>query len=206
MYITSTPACLAYTPHINSSLHLFLCIRCCTAIRGGTPSSSGDAPATSPSPLPRALIISLAALLSMFFVTFAGVAVLVFRCCQRRAGAGSEHTPPNAPVPCERDDRPFPVETMPPAFAYARGHDDERGGTAACECAVCLGAVKEGEMVRQLPDCGHMYHVECIDRWLAAHRTCPLCRSELDPFKANSDVLPPPRPPQEYPHDHQLPV
>ncbi|RLN11390.1 hypothetical protein C2845_PM09G15170 [Panicum miliaceum] len=172
---------------------------------GGTPSSSGDAPATSPSPLPRALFISLAAFLSMFLVTFAGVAALVFRCCRRRAGAGSEHTP-RAATSCEGGDRPFPGETVPPAFAYVRGPDDEHGGTVARECAVCLGAVQEGEMVRRLPDCGHVYHVECIDRWLAAHRTCPMCRSELDPCKANSDALPLPPPPLEDPPDHQLPV
>ncbi|PAN23834.1 hypothetical protein GQ55_4G123300 [Panicum hallii var. hallii] len=169
---------------------------------GGIPNSSGDAPATSP--LPRALFISLAALLSMFFVTFAGVAALVFRCCRRRAGASSEHTP-RAGGSCERDYRPFPVEMVPPAFDYARGPDDDHGSTAARECAVCLGAVQEGEMVRRLPDCGHVYHVECIDRWLAAHRTCPLCRSELDPCKTNSDALPP-QPPQEDQPDHQLPV
>jgi len=36
-----------------------------------------------------------------------------------------------------------------PAFSYAP-HDVEHGGSVL-ECAVCLGAVKEGEMVRQLP-------------------------------------------------------
>ncbi|CAN6163823.1 unnamed protein product [Urochloa humidicola] len=164
----------------------------------GIPSSS-DAPPTSPPP--RALFISSAVFLSIFFVTFAVVAVFALCCCRRRARTSSEH---GALSGARAGDQPFPVETLP-AFSYAC-HPDEHGGTAAArECAVCLGAVQEGEMVRRLPACSHVYHVECIDRWLAAHRTCPLCRSELlDPCKVNSDALPPPS--QVDPPDHQLPV
>ncbi|GAA0170791.1 hypothetical protein LIER_24975 [Lithospermum erythrorhizon] len=44
-------------------------------------------------------------------------------------------------------------------------------------CAVCLGEFKEGEVIRILPHCGHMYHVPCIDKWLASHSNCPLCRA-----------------------------
>ncbi|KAF7026999.1 hypothetical protein CFC21_039070 [Triticum aestivum] len=29
---------------------------------------------------------------------------------------------------------------------------------------------------RFLPGCGHGFHAGCVDRWLAAHTTCPLCR------------------------------
>ncbi|XP_024538634.1 RING-H2 finger protein ATL16-like [Selaginella moellendorffii] len=49
------------------------------------------------------------------------------------------------------------------------------------ECCVCLGEFQEQEFVRLLPGCGHFFHVECIDLWLLAHTTCPLCRFKLTP-------------------------
>ncbi|KAM0920194.1 hypothetical protein ACQ4PT_007653 [Festuca glaucescens] len=55
------------------------------------------------------------------------------------------------------------------------------GEEAAATCSVCLGAFQLGETVRLLPVCLHLYHVECIDLWLDAHSTCPICRSDTDP-------------------------
>ncbi|XP_057780086.1 E3 ubiquitin-protein ligase RHA2A-like [Salvia miltiorrhiza] len=52
-----------------------------------------------------------------------------------------------------------------------------RGGSpAAAECAVCLSSLEGGTTV--LP-CRHEFHVECVERWLAAphfKNTCPICR------------------------------
>ncbi|KAG1354160.1 putative E3 ubiquitin-protein ligase RHA2A [Cocos nucifera] len=34
--------------------------------------------------------------------------------------------------------------------------------------------------MRRLP-CGHLFHQECVDRWLVmCRRTCPLCRLSVD--------------------------
>ncbi|KAL4333027.1 hypothetical protein GQ457_07G039330 [Hibiscus cannabinus] len=57
-------------------------------------------------------------------------------------------------------------------------------------CAVCLSQLKEGDEVRELRNCCHVFHRDCIDRWVDYdedqdqedgnnHRTCPLCRSPL---------------------------
>uniref|UniRef100_A0A0E0M811 RING-type domain-containing protein n=1 Tax=Oryza punctata TaxID=4537 RepID=A0A0E0M811_ORYPU len=55
---------------------------------------------------------------------------------------------------------------------------DGGGGQAAAGCCVCISGFREGEEVRRLP-CGHAFHRDCVDRWLALYcrrRTCPLCR------------------------------
>ncbi|KAK7290870.1 hypothetical protein RIF29_05611 [Crotalaria pallida] len=49
------------------------------------------------------------------------------------------------------------------------------------ECAVCLSALEDEEMVRLLPNCKHTFHVGCIDTWLASHSTCPICRTKVEP-------------------------
>ncbi|KAF3453467.1 hypothetical protein FNV43_RR03907 [Rhamnella rubrinervis] len=43
-------------------------------------------------------------------------------------------------------------------------------------CSVCLQEWKEGESVRRLPECGHFFHMECIDKWLMRQISCPICR------------------------------
>ncbi|XP_052141804.1 E3 ubiquitin-protein ligase EL5-like [Oryza glaberrima] len=64
-----------------------------------------------------------------------------------------------------------------PKFAYRRGAAGGGGGWA--QCAICLGVVRDGEAVRRLPECKHLFHVECVDMWLYSHATCPLCRRDV---------------------------
>lgn len=44
-------------------------------------------------------------------------------------------------------------------------------------CSICLGEFKLHERVRVLPECVHVFHVTCIDKWLEHHSSCPLCRA-----------------------------
>ncbi|CAN6194940.1 unnamed protein product [Urochloa humidicola] len=80
-----------------------------------------------------------------------------------------------------------------PSFTYNRSvrHNVAGGsGEEAASCSVCLGAFQTGETVRLLPVCLHLFHVECIDPWLDAHSTCPICRSGTDPDMDGS-LIPP---------------
>ncbi|GKV12306.1 hypothetical protein SLEP1_g23468 [Rubroshorea leprosula] len=55
------------------------------------------------------------------------------------------------------------------------------------QCSVCLGDYLAEDKLQQIPACSHTFHMECIDHWLANHRTCPLCRlSVLASPKASS--------------------
>lgn len=49
----------------------------------------------------------------------------------------------------------------------------------ATECAICLAEFVEGEGVRVLPSCNHGFHMECVDKWLRSHSSCPTCRQCL---------------------------
>jgi E3 ubiquitin-protein ligase ATL6/9/15/31/42/55 len=72
-----------------------------------------------------------------------------------------------------------------PVLTYARARA-VKAGRGALECAVCLAEFAEdGEKLRLLPGCCHVFHAACIDVWLAAHVTCPVCRADLaDPAVA----------------------
>ncbi|KAM7263952.1 hypothetical protein ACFE04_001635 [Oxalis oulophora] len=54
-------------------------------------------------------------------------------------------------------------------------------------CAICLSDFIEGEPIRVLPECYHLFHAPCIDAWLDSQPKCPLCRANIRP--------PPPPPP-----------
>jgi hypothetical protein len=45
-------------------------------------------------------------------------------------------------------------------------------GDGAADCAVCLGEVENGETVRRMPSCQHVFHRECIDLWPCAAAAC----------------------------------
>ncbi|KAJ1685285.1 hypothetical protein LUZ63_016675 [Rhynchospora breviuscula] len=64
-----------------------------------------------------------------------------------------------------------------PTFKYNKNRiTDTSDGEV---CSVCLEPFQEGEVVRELPRCQHLFHAECIDMWLYSHITCPLCRSVI---------------------------
>ncbi|KAJ7538571.1 hypothetical protein O6H91_11G054700 [Diphasiastrum complanatum] len=48
-------------------------------------------------------------------------------------------------------------------------------------CPICLGEYEPNEKLRQLPVCGHCFHIDCIDEWLCGNSTCPVCRCTLAP-------------------------
>ncbi|KAE8674093.1 acyl-protein thioesterase 2-like [Hibiscus syriacus] len=45
-------------------------------------------------------------------------------------------------------------------------------------CCICLVDYVDEDELRELP-CQHVFHVECVDKWLKINATCPLCKSEI---------------------------
>ncbi|KAI8872338.1 hypothetical protein GQ42DRAFT_75451 [Ramicandelaber brevisporus] len=56
-------------------------------------------------------------------------------------------------------------------------HESADDVDAQEQCSICLCDHEVGQTVRQLP-CGHVFHLECIDRWLVISATCPCCKTD----------------------------
>ncbi|KAG8070447.1 hypothetical protein GUJ93_ZPchr0006g45715 [Zizania palustris] len=129
-----------------------------------------------------------------FFATAVSILIIVLcecLCCRRRRAGGTIVYVAARPFFMHGGGggggglRPSAVATLP-SFVYHRGgvaavRGDDGSGGGWAQCAVCLSMVQDGEAVRQLPACTHLFHVGCIDMWLRSHSTCPLCRATVEP-------------------------
>jgi E3 ubiquitin-protein ligase RNF38/44 len=114
----------------------------------------------------------------VFSVTF--LLLLYAKHCKRGSVVVIGHAPPSSAARKNSGIDRNTIESLPVfRFGSLRGQKD------GLECAVCLTRFESSEVLRLLPKCKHAFHVECVDTWLDAHSTCPLCRYRVDP----EDVL-----------------
>lgn len=67
-----------------------------------------------------------------------------------------------------------------PIFQFKKGGNNRYFGERSfCECAVCLNEFQEDEKLRIIPNCSHVFHIDCIDVWLQNNANCPLCRTSI---------------------------
>ncbi|XP_074286368.1 E3 ubiquitin-protein ligase At1g63170 [Silene latifolia] len=45
-------------------------------------------------------------------------------------------------------------------------------------CCICLAKYANNDELRELP-CSHLFHKDCVDKWLKINALCPLCKSEV---------------------------
>lgn len=45
------------------------------------------------------------------------------------------------------------------------------------ECTICL--LDYTEETKKTTECSHIFHRECLDKWLETNNSCPLCRTLL---------------------------
>ncbi|XP_020089267.1 E3 ubiquitin-protein ligase ATL23-like [Ananas comosus] len=148
-------------------------------------------------------IVFLSVFLFCVFLTFlpfrwasvaTAVAAVLFICtaCWCRLApddsAGTSHhrgrTTPTAVVPQDALHPPATAACLQ-TFEYEKALRTSGRAGGSCEmCAVCIGVLQGGEMVRQVPACKHVFHIGCIDAWLYSHTTCPLCRAEIKPRRS----------------------
>ncbi|KAK3190312.1 hypothetical protein Dsin_029873 [Dipteronia sinensis] len=67
-----------------------------------------------------------------------------------------------------------------PIFQFKKeAKNGEFGERSLCECAVCLNEFLDDEKLRRIPNCSHVFHIDCIDVWLQNNANCPLCRTSI---------------------------
>ncbi|PON34435.1 43kDa postsynaptic protein [Parasponia andersonii] len=176
--------------------HIFNAISIKTASSTNSAGFNGDTTAGHPSPSPPSpnqeprfspfrpsIAVIVGVLTTMFSITFLlllyakhckrGDLVVVVGGHQPISGAGDALS--SADRKNSGIDRAV-VESLPVfRFGSLMGHKE------GLECAVCLTRFESSEVLRLLPKCKHAFHVECVDTWLDAHSTCPLCRYRVDP-------------------------
>lgn len=69
---------------------------------------------------------------------------------------------------------------------FGEDHEDVKR-----KCAICLSCIERSHMIRELLNCSHVFHRECLDTWVDENQvTCPLCRSMLFPTKVDMTSCP----------------
>ncbi|XP_065864471.1 RING-H2 finger protein ATL16 [Euphorbia lathyris] len=66
-----------------------------------------------------------------------------------------------------------------PIFNFKKVNTIDFGERSFCECAVCLNEFQQDEKLRIIPNCSHVFHIDCIDIWLQNNANCPLCRNTI---------------------------
>ncbi|KAL0346048.1 UNVERIFIED_CONTAM: RING-H2 finger protein ATL43 [Sesamum radiatum] len=120
------------------------------------------------------IIIVVGILATIFSITF--LLLLYVRHCKREIYESSNS---RGRPPLSRGNSGINrkvIESLPMfRFSSLMGQKD------GLECTVCLNRFEPDEVLRLLPKCKHAFHVECVDTWLDAHSTCPLCRCRVHP-------------------------
>ncbi|KAI3469064.1 hypothetical protein Pfo_025727 [Paulownia fortunei] len=69
---------------------------------------------------------------------------------------------------------------------HQQQQDKEKESAELKVCSICLECIEWSHEIRELCNCSHLFHRECLDTWIDEGQvTCPLCRSMLLPPKTN---------------------
>ncbi|KAM0942048.1 putative transcription factor C2H2 family [Dioscorea sansibarensis] len=139
--------------------------------------ASAEPPASSPSLIYMPLVIALCIIASVVLALLALHSMIVRLC------SGDRRETSRAAIAGGVEKKV--VEAIP-IHAYTK--KEKSLWLSQNVCPVCLGELEEGEPIKVLPNCHHIFHVLCIDAWLVFHSTCPFCRCEIT--MSDSPVVP----------------
>ncbi|KAJ0245121.1 RING-H2 finger protein ATL1 [Hirschfeldia incana] len=121
--------------------------------------------------------------------------IFVIKCClnwhqidifRRRRRRSSDQNPLMIYTPHELNRgldesaiRAIPIFKFKKRDVVAREGGEEDQNKSSQECSVCLNEFQEDEKLRIIPNCCHVFHIDCIDIWLQSNANCPLCRTSV---------------------------
>ncbi|CAL8264288.1 unnamed protein product [Lota lota] len=73
------------------------------------------------------------------------------------------------------------IEQLPSYRFNPNNHQSEQ-----TLCVVCMSDFESRQLLRVLP-CSHEFHGKCVDKWLRANRTCPICRADASDVQRDSE-------------------
>lgn len=73
------------------------------------------------------------------------------------------------------------IEQLPSYRFNPNNHQSEQ-----TLCVVCMCDFESRQLLRVLP-CNHEFHAKCVDKWLKANRTCPICRADSSEVQRDSE-------------------
>ncbi|KAK9716202.1 hypothetical protein RND81_06G217900 [Saponaria officinalis] len=136
-----------------------------------------EPPTYPPDPTPPVTLVLTILLLVMFFVGF--FSIYFCRCFMDNLvnSLNNRQVPNGAPI----NPNPTPlgldsetVEGFPKViFGTLKEYHPHK---YALECAICLCEYSDNDVIRVLPICDHIFHIQCIDLWFESHKSCPVCR------------------------------
>lgn len=142
--------------------------------------AAGDGPRPTPAVGPASggrtqFNLSSSAATAVVFVSILLCFILLCtycRCARQRAIAGARRRVMRELVPGAALFLRPSAAALPPVVPYAEA---AKKGLPE-DCPICLEPFCDGDGVRVVPACGHLYHAPCIDRWLDMRNSCPVCR------------------------------
>ncbi|RZC78480.1 hypothetical protein C5167_003101 [Papaver somniferum] len=64
-----------------------------------------------------------------------------------------------------------------PKLLYAEVTTQNNKHNASSCCSIYLENYDNTDTLRLLWNCGHLFHLKCVDPWLLQHPSCPICRT-----------------------------
>ncbi|XP_021839710.1 putative RING-H2 finger protein ATL21A [Spinacia oleracea] len=126
------------------------------------------------------LALTLSFAIPLLLVTFCITYICIKKKCSRRRTTLESHTLASTVTPQPRRvihglDQSI-IESYP-KVVLGESRRLPKPATGEKNCPICLGEYLAKDILRTIPNCGHCFHVDCVDEWLLLNASCPVCRN-----------------------------